>query len=55
MAYIPSVYSLKLSTEEEVQWLLGVPITDKEIGATSNEIAEKARSIYPEWLFHTSA
>jgi len=52
MAYVPSVFSLLLSTEQEVKWLLGVPITDSDITISASELYERAHHIYPEWLFH---
>lgn len=55
MAYIPSVFKLNVSTSQEIQWLLGVPITDKEISISASKILEKAKSVYPEWLFHENA
>ena len=55
MAYIPSTFTLHISTGQKVHWLLGVPITDNEINISTSELLEKAQSIYPEWLFHESA
>lgn len=55
MAYIPSPFKLGLSSGQSVQWLLGVPVTDSEIGLSSNAIEQKAKDLYPEWLFHESA
>ncbi len=55
MAYTPSVYKLTVSTRQEIQWLLGVPISDKEIGLSLEEVSAKARSTYPEWLFQASS
>ena len=55
MAYIPSTFKLYISTGQEVQWLLGIPITDSEISISTNEILKRAKLIYPEWLFHENA
>jgi hypothetical protein len=55
MAFIPSSSSLAISTGQKVQWLLGVPITDSEIGANLETIKQKAKEIYPRWLFNESA
>ena len=55
MAYIPSVFSLIVSTGQEIRWLLGVPITDNEICISASEALEKAKSIYPDWLFNENA
>lgn len=54
IAYVPSVYALTVSTKQKIQWLLGVPISDKEIGLSFEEVWAKARSVYPEWLFQVS-
>lgn len=55
MAYAPSVYKLTVSTQQKIQWLLGVPVSDKEIGLSFEEVLAKVRSIYPEWLFQASS
>ena len=55
MAYVPSVFSLQISTGQEVRWLLGVPITEKELSTPAAKLLEKAESVYPEWLFHENA
>jgi hypothetical protein len=52
MAYMPSTFSLKISTGQKIFWLLGVPITDKEISLSSEEVINKANTIYPGWLFN---
>jgi hypothetical protein len=52
IAYVPSIYSLKLSTGSQVKWLLGVPITDNEIGLSFENAMEKACSIYPDFMFN---
>jgi hypothetical protein len=51
MAYIPSAFRLVLSTGQQVQWLLGVPIKDKEIGVDIGDVMEKAKREHPSWLF----
>ena len=55
MAYIPSVFSLVVSTGQEIRWLLGIPVTDNKINISSSELLDKAKSIYPEWLFNENA
>lgn len=55
MAFVPSEFKLKISTAQEIKWLLGVPITDKEIGISSIEVLKKAQSIYPGWFFKENA
>ena len=55
MAYIPSDFSTTVSTGQKVQWLLGIPITDKEINISSEKMALITRSVYPEWLFNENA
>lgn len=52
MAYMPSAFSLKISTGQKIFWLLGVPIADKEISLSSEEVINKVHAIYPEWLFN---
>jgi hypothetical protein len=54
MAYAPSSFSLEISAGKNIQWLLGVPIRDNEIGLSSRDVMERAQEIYPEWLFCTS-
>ena len=51
MAYMPSLFRLSLSTGQQVQWLLGVPITDKEICLSLDEVKAKVQGIYPQWPF----
>lgn len=55
MAYVPSPFSLKLSTGQSVNWLLGVPIRDNEISVSEKVVLEKAQKSYPRWLFSESA
>jgi len=55
MAFVPSTYSLKVSTGQNIFWLLGVPITDNEISIDADDVYKKAQTIYPDWLFHESA
>lgn len=55
MAFVPSAFKLTLSTGQTVQWLLGVPVTDSEISANKEVIEQKAKEIFPEWLFNESA
>lgn len=51
MAYVPSEVDLLLSTGQRIQWLLGVPITDKEISLAFDDIVQKARVKFPNWVF----
>ncbi len=51
MSYIPSSFGLDISTGERVHWLLGVPISDNDINLSVGAIHDKAKSIFPEWLF----
>ena len=46
MAYVSSVFSLQISMGQEVRWLLGVPITDKELSTPAAKLLEKAESVY---------
>lgn len=55
MAYAPSVFALTLSTGQRVQWLLGVPITDSEIGLSLDDVISKAARVHPHWLFAEGA
>lgn len=52
MAFVPSSYKLALSTGQNVQWLLGVSIPDSEIDSTFKQIEQKAKELYPRWLFN---
>lgn len=45
MAYVPSPFSLKLSNGQIIQWLLGVPVTDNDIGITEQAVLESATKI----------
>lgn len=51
MAYVPSTRALGVSTGQEIQWLLGVPISDREISLSFTDVWDKARQMYPDWLF----
>ncbi|TNC81292.1 MAG: hypothetical protein C9356_09300 [Oleiphilus sp.] len=51
MAFCPSPFKLVVSTGQNVQWLLGVPIPDAEIGSAVEQIEQKAKELYPRWLF----
>jgi len=55
MAFMPSSFSLKVSTDQEIRWLLGVPIADREISISASEVYKKVHHIYPDWLFHACA
>lgn len=52
MAYIPSSHTLDVGAGVLVRWLLGIPITDQEIGLTQAEVSARAAKIYPPWLMH---
>jgi hypothetical protein len=54
MVFVPSTYSHGFKASRatiKVRWLLGMPITDNELQLTQAEATEKARAVYPEWLF----
>lgn len=55
VAYVPSTARLSLSTGQQVQWLLGVPITDKDICIAVESVTERAKAKYPEWVFKETA
>lgn len=55
MVYVPSRFGLNISTGQKVHWLLGVPISDKDIGITGEEAFRRARKVHPEWLTYESA
>jgi hypothetical protein len=38
-----------------MQWLLGVPLSDKEIGLTNEDAGARAAKIYPDWLVTSDA
>src|SRR5690606_37587013 len=50
MAYAPSRYAHELAPGVVVRWLLGVPISDKDIGISHVELSMRATKIYPSWL-----
>lgn len=50
MAYVPSNHYCAVSKGDPISWLLGFPITDKDIGLQLSEALERAKSIYPQWL-----
>ena len=51
MAYVPSPAVLVLSDGRSIRWLLGVPITDRQIGIARDETFEAAQRCHPDWLF----
>lgn len=51
MAFVPSDFSLSVSTGQNIQWLLGIPITDNDISISYEECLERVKSIYPDWFF----
>jgi hypothetical protein len=50
MAYAPSRYALEVAAGVSVRWLLGVPISDKDVGISHVEVDIRATEIYPPWL-----
>lgn len=50
LGFVPSKYAFVLQTGERIQWLLGVPITDKEILISSEEIYARVKDTFPEWI-----
>jgi hypothetical protein len=53
MAYTPSHYAHELAVGVVVRWLLGVPISDKDIGISRVELNVRATKVYPSWLVHS--
>lgn len=51
MAYVPSPFGLTLSTGQIVKWLMGIPVTDIDINISEHAALERAKKLYPEWLF----
>lgn len=51
MAYIPSPTTFHLSDGRSIRWLLGVPITDRQIAIEEHDVFREAQSRYPAWLF----
>ncbi|MEM9283753.1 MAG: hypothetical protein AAGA96_18175 [Verrucomicrobiota bacterium] len=54
MAFMPSPATFDLSDGRSIRWLLGVPVTDRQIGIEENEVFREAQSHYPAWLFTTT-
>jgi hypothetical protein len=52
MAFVPSDFSIKVSTDQKIQWLLGIPITDYDITIGYEECLERVKSKYPNWFFN---
>jgi hypothetical protein len=50
MAYVPSAYTFEVAHGVLVRWLLGVPVTDKDIGVSDAEVRARAAAVYPSWL-----
>jgi len=50
MAYAPSSYALEVAAGVFVRWLLGVTISDKDVGISHVEVNTRATEIYPSWL-----
>ncbi|WP_444910223.1 hypothetical protein [Microbulbifer sp. TRSA005] len=55
MAYVPSIFGLTVSSGQTIQWLLGVPLVDRDIGITASQVLERAQKLYPDWLFSAGA
>ncbi|WP_447894966.1 hypothetical protein [Vreelandella sp. GE22] len=55
MVYVPSRFGLRISTGQEVNWLLGVPISDDELQISSEKAFRRAKEIHPEWLTREGA
>lgn len=50
MVYMPSPFGLELSNGSLVHWLLGVPVKDKDINISGQDVLRLAFGQYPEWL-----
>jgi hypothetical protein len=55
MAYVPSEYTFTPPGKRKIRWLLGVPITDAEIGLGYGEVLAKVKKLYPKWMTTTEA
>jgi len=55
IAYVPSGHRLEVAPGRSMQWLLGVPLSDKEIGLTNEDAGARAAKIYPDWLVTSDA
>lgn len=51
IAYIPSDFELTLSTGKRVRWLIGVPVTDKDISITESDVKKRCRKVFPDLFF----
>lgn len=51
MGYFPSIYQFAVKEGAPVQWLLGVPLKDSEVGLNAAEIKKKVVDVYPGWLW----
>lgn len=54
MAFIPADFVLKVSTNQSIRWLLGIPITDNDISISLKECVKRVEEIYPDWFFEKS-
>lgn len=50
MAYVPSGHSHGVSSGAPVSWLLGLPISDADIGISFIEASERVAAVFPAWL-----
>jgi hypothetical protein len=50
MAYVPSSYALEVEPGLFVRWLLGIPISDEDIGVSNAEVSVRTALVYPAWL-----
>jgi hypothetical protein len=55
MAYVPSSYAIEVAPGMSVRWLLGVPISDKDIGVSNGDVTMRVAEIYPSWLLRSDA
>ncbi len=51
MGYFPSIYQYAVPEGAPVQWLLGVPLKDSEVGLSAAGIMRKIADVYPGWLW----
>ncbi len=55
MAYIPASYCHEVTSGPPVSWLLGVPVTDLEIGLSFSEAVARVAAVFPAWLIKSEA
>lgn len=51
IAYIPSDFTFTVSSGKKVRWLIGVPVTDKDISITENEVKNRCKKVFPAFFF----